>query len=128
MYKILLLLAGGGIGTVSRHLISTHAHSLYLGIFPLGTLIVNVIGSFVIGLLWGLFDSENMSDGLKAFLFIGILGGFTTFSSYAIESYNLFKDGEMKMAVLNVLANNVFALVMVVLGFILAKSLRGIIS
>jgi CrcB protein len=128
MYKILLLLAGGGIGTVSRYLISSHTHKIYLGTFPLGTLTVNVLGSFAIGFLWGLFESENMSQGMRAFLFIGLLGGFTTFSSYALESYNLFKDGEIKMAIINVLANNILAIVMVILGLILARSINGLIQ
>ena len=128
MYKILFLFAGGGIGTIARYLISTFTHKVYLGSFPLGTLAVNVLGSFFIGILWGIFESENMSSGLRAFLFIGILGGFTTFSSYALESYNLFKDGEVRMALLNIMANNILSIGMLIIGLIIARSLHGLIQ
>ncbi|HSG68199.1 MAG TPA: fluoride efflux transporter CrcB [Bacteroidales bacterium] len=124
MYKILLLLAGGGIGTVARYVVSDYTHKYYLGSFPLGTLAVNMLGSLIIGILWGLFEPENMSHGLRAFLFIGILGGFTTFSSYALESYNMIRDGDIKMAMLNVMANNVLAIGMVLIGLMITSSLQ----
>jgi CrcB protein len=126
MYKILLLLAGGGLGTVARYVVSDYTHKYYLGDFPLGTLAVNMLGSFVIGLLWGIFDTENMSHGIRVFLFIGILGGFTTFSSYALDSYNMFKDGELRLALLNVMANNVLSIGMVLVGLITINLLQKI--
>lgn len=124
MYKILILLAGGGIGTVARYVVSDYTHKYYLGNFPLGTLAVNMLGSLIIGLLWGLFDTESMSHHLRVFLFIGILGGFTTFSSYALESYNMFKDGELKLALLNVMANNVLSIGMVLVGLLTINLLQ----
>lgn len=126
MYKILLLLAGGGIGTVARYLVSDYTHKYYLGNFPLGTLAVNMLGSFIIGILWGLFDTENMSHGLRAFLFIGILGGFTTFSSYALDSYTMFKDGDFKLALLNIMANNVLSIGMVLLGLLTTNLMQKV--
>ena len=123
MYKIILLLAGGGIGTVARYVVSDYTHKYYLGSFPLGTLAVNIIGSFIIGILWGMFDMQNLSHGLRAFLFIGILGGFTTFSSYAIESYNMFRDGNAKLAMLNIMANNVLSIGMVIIGLMVSSAL-----
>ncbi len=124
MVKILLLLAGGGIGTVARYVVSDYTHKYYLGSFPMGTLAVNMLGSFVIGLLWGMFDMQNVSHGVKAFLFIGILGGFTTFSSYAIESFNMLKDGDTKLALLNILANNVLSIGLAVVGLMISSSLQ----
>ncbi|MEN8225200.1 MAG: fluoride efflux transporter CrcB [Bacteroidota bacterium] len=126
MYKILLLLAGGGLGTVARYVVSDYTHKYYLGNFPLGTLAVNMLGSFIIGMLWGLFDSENMSNGVRAFLFIGILGGFTTFSSYALESYNMFREGELRLALLNVMANNVLSIGMVLIGLMTINILQKV--
>jgi len=123
MYKIILLLAGGGIGTVARYVVSDYTHKYYLGSFPLGTLAVNITGSFIIGILWGLFDMQNLSHGLRAFLFIGILGGFTTFSSYAIESYTMFRDGDVKLAMLNIMANNVLSIGMVIIGLMVSSTL-----
>ncbi len=124
MYKIILLLAGGGIGTVARFVVSDYTHKYYLGSFPLGTLMVNMIGSFIIGVLWGIFDMQNLHHGVRAFLFIGLLGGFTTFSSYAIESFNMFRDGDVKMAMMNVMANNVLSIGMVIIGLMVSQSLQ----
>lgn len=124
MYKIILLVAGGGIGTLARYLVSDYTHKYYLGSFPLGTLAVNMLGSLIIGMLWGAFNQENLSHGLRAFLFIGILGGFTTFSSYALESYNMLKAGDMKMAMLNVMANNVLSIGAVLAGLMLTSTLQ----
>lgn len=126
MYKIILLLAGGGLGTLARYVVSDYTHKYYLGNFPLGTLAVNMLGSFIIGALWGFFEPGNMSHSLRAFLFIGILGGFTTFSSYALESYNMFRDGDIKMAFLNVMANNVLSIGMVLIGLMTTSALQKI--
>jgi CrcB protein len=71
-----------------------------------------------------MFDMQNLSHGLRAFLFIGILGGFTTFSSYAIESYNMFRDGDIKLAMLNVMANNVLSIGMVIVGLMLSSQIH----
>lgn len=126
MYKIFLLLAGGGIGTVARYIVSDYTHKYYLGNFPLGTLAVNMLGSFIIGIMWGLFNPDNISQGLRAFLFIGILGGFTTFSSYALDSYTMLKEGDVKMAMLNVMANNVLSIGMVLIGLLTISTLQKI--
>lgn len=126
MYKIMLLIAGGGIGTVARYVVSDFTHKYYLGNFPLGTLAVNMLGGLIIGAMWGLFNPDNISNGLRAFLFIGILGGFTTFSSYALDSYNMMKAGEMKMALLNIMANNILSIGMVLIGLMLVSMLQKI--
>jgi CrcB protein len=125
--KILLLLAGGAIGTVSRYALSGLTHKFYDGTFPLGTLMVNVLGSLIIGLLWGLWETANISSHMRTFIFIGILGGFTTFSTYSLETLNMFRDGEVKLAVINVLANNLLGILMVFTGFFAAKYMVNLI-
>jgi len=125
--KILLLLAGGAIGTVSRYAVSGLTHKYVDGTFPYGTLMVNILGSLIIGLLWGIWETANISSNMRTFIFIGILGGFTTFSTYSLETLNLFREGEVKMAVLNILANNVFGILMVFAGFFAARSLVNLI-
>jgi CrcB protein len=124
--KILLLLTGGALGTLARYALAGFAHRIYEGIFPLGTLVVNITGSFFIGLLWGLLDVGNLSTNSRTFIFIGLFGGFTTFSSYTLESLNLFRDGDVKLALVNVLANNILGLLLVFAGFILAKGLLSL--
>lgn len=102
-------------------------HKYFDGSFPLGTLLVNLSGSLLIGLIWGFWETGNFSTSMRTFIFIGILGGFTTFSAYALETLNLFREGETKMAMLNMLANNIFGLLLVFLGFVAAKELLNII-
>lgn len=127
MYKILLLALGGAIGAVARYSVSgiVFKHMHVFGVFPFGTLVVNLIGSFIIGVLWSFWENGNISSGLGTFLFIGILGSFTTFSAFSLETINLFRLNEIKLGILNILANNIVGLLMVVVGFVLA---RGIIS
>ena len=125
MTKILFLLAGGAIGTGLRYYISGLAYRVFEWTFPVGTFAVNVLGSFFIGLLWGLFEEGhlNISPNIRTFLFIGILGGFTTFSSYMLETLNLFRDGETRLAFYNLLANNVAGFVFVFTGYFLAREI-----
>jgi len=125
MAKIIYILLGGAIGTYLRYAVSGFSYKLFDWIFPVGTLAVNLIGSFFIGLLWGIFESTNLSPNIRVFLFIGILGGFTTFSSYMLETLNLYRDGEVRLALYNLLANNIFGLLMVIGGFFLSKLLIG---
>ena len=123
MIKIILLLTGGAIGTLARYSLSGLAQKLTAGTFPLGTLVVNLVGSFIIGLIWGLWEDSQIQSNTRTFIFVGVLGGFTTFSSFMLESLNLFRDGDTKMALLNILAQNILGIVLVFLGFIVARSL-----
>ena len=125
MVKIVYILVGGAIGTYLRYAVSGYSYKLFDWIFPIGTLVVNLIGSFLIGLLWGIFESGNLSPNIRVFIFIGILGGFTTFSSYMLETLNLYRDGEVRLAIINLFANNIFGLIMVIGGFFLSKLLVG---
>jgi CrcB protein len=125
--KILLLAAGGAIGTVGRYAVSGLTHRYIDGTFPYGTLMVNILGSLIIGFLWGTWETANISSQLRTFIFIGILGGFTTFSTFSLETLNLFRDGEIKTAIFNILANNILGLIMVFGGFFAARGLINLI-
>ena len=127
MTKILLILAGGAIGTLTRYGISGLTHRFVEGVFPWGTLMVNLTGALIIGFIWGLWETERISSNVRTFVFIGILGGYTTFSSYALETLNLFREGETKLALLNILASNILGLLLVILGFIAAKGFINLI-
>jgi CrcB protein len=107
---------------VSRYLLGTWVQSVSRNIdFPYGTLTVNLIGCFVIGFLSQLAETHGVfSPQTRAFLFIGILGGFTTFSSFANETYNLFSAGETLNALANIGANVILGLLLVWLGRALA--------
>jgi len=123
MIKIILLLTGGAIGTLARYSLSGLAQRWTEGTFPLGTLIVNMVGSFIIGLLWGLWEDSQIKSNTRTFIFVGVLGGFTTFSSFMLESLNLYRDGDVKLALFNILVHNILGIVLVILGFFVAKIL-----
>ena len=121
MIKLGFLILGGAMGTVMRYLVSGLPHRIYDGAFPWGTLVVNLAGSFLIGLCWGLLGRENIGSNLRTFLFIGFFGSFTTFSTFAFESLNLIRDGNIKFAVINMLASNVLGVLLVLAGFVASR-------
>lgn len=119
--KFLYLAFGGSIGAILRYTLSALPHKLYWGTFPLGTLFVNMLGSFLIGFGFILLGKENIPENLKLFLFIGILGSFTTFSTFMFESLNLFKVGDIKFALVNIAGANILGLFFVYLGYVIAQ-------
>jgi len=120
LINIFLVGAGGFIGSILRYLIGGMVQQ-YSKAFPLGTLAVNLIGCFVIGMLVHISESRGLfSDTSKAFIFVGILGGFTTFSSFGNETLNLARDSQMMNALANIGANVILGLLAVWLGRIMA--------
>ena len=119
--KFLFLAIGGTAGTLLRYLLSGFVSNLTKGIFPYGTLVINLIGAFLIGIFWGMSARFEFSYEIKVFLFIGILGSFTTFSTYTLETINLFQDGEIKLAALNLIISNLGGLILVILGMMTAR-------
>lgn len=118
MTNILLVGAGGFIGSVLRYLVGGYVQQISKSIsFPYGTLAVNIIGCFIIGFLAQLSESRGaFTSETRLFVFIGILGGFTTFSSFGNESLNLMRDSQMLNAFANVSANVIIGLFAVWLG------------
>ena len=116
--SIIFVALGGALGSVLRYLLGTWVQSVSESIdFPYGTLTVNLIGCFVIGLLSQLAETRGaFTSESRAFVFIGILGGFTTFSAFGNDTINLVRDGEMFNALANVGANVILGLALVWLG------------
>ncbi len=83
-----------------------------------------MLGSMVIGLLWGWLDVPQLSDATKNLLFVGFLGGFTTFSSFSLEVAQRFQDGDIKSALLYVVISNLFGVLLVLLGMWVGNFLR----
>ena len=121
--NFILIIIGGGLGSAARFGLSVWVNQLMQvrSVFPYGTLTVNLAGSFLAGLVWGLSTETTMKPETRIFLLVGFLGGFTTFSSYALESYNLFNNGEIKNALINIFVNNIGSLLLVIAGVILAR-------
>jgi CrcB protein len=91
---ILSAAAGGAIGSVARYLVGTWAGKMFIN-FPWGTLIINVTGSFLIGLFVGLFATKwDLPQAARIFLIVGICGGYTTFSTFSLDSFHLMEKGE----------------------------------
>lgn len=119
--KFLAVALGGSIGAVLRYMIFVLYEKSLGHTFPWATLAVNLIGSFVIGLLWGIFDKFYVSPGLRLFIFVGILGSFTTFSTFAFDVFSLGKDGSIKYLILYVSATNILGVSLAIAGFYLSK-------
>jgi CrcB protein len=117
--QILLVALGGAIGSVARFKMSGWVlHATPNWRFPAGTLTVNLIGCFIAGLLAGMAVKQDIfSPEARVFLFTGILGGFTTFSAFGLETLLLFKRGEAGVAVANVVVSIVFGLLVAWLGY-----------
>lgn len=120
---LLYIAIGGSIGAIARYLVSRNIHVIFNPVFPLGTLFVNVSGSFLIGFLFYLFENILYSDNLRSFLLIGFLGAYTTFSSYSLETINLLKDGDYKAGLINIFLSNFLCLAMVIAGMIVSRIL-----
>lgn len=120
MIKILAVALGGAIGSVARYLTSLAVESYTTSRFPYETLTANLVGCFLIGLLWGYFERLSISNEFRLFLFTGVLGGYTTFSTFARENIQLFKAGEPISALSYILVSNVIGLTLVAAGFLIS--------
>jgi len=115
--NVLLVLIGGGLGAACRYGVSLAAARLYGDSFPWGTLAVNLVGCFLIGLAFSLGTEAGMlTPALRLFFVTGFLGGLTTFSTYSLESVLFARDGLFVPATLNVLANNAGSLLLALAG------------
>lgn len=123
MTKVLLVFAGGGLGSLTRYGATMLAVRLFGPTFPWGTLTVNLIGCLGIGVLFGLSDRGAVSPEARLLLMTGFLGGLTTFSTYALETTGFARSEQWIGAVSNLLANNVAGLALVFAGIWVAKKL-----
>lgn len=124
MLKILAIMAGGGLGAAMRHTVFLLVQRPSGPEFPLGTLAANLLGCFLIGFLWSSFEGTRLSNEWRLFLFTGFLGGFTTFSTFARETTQLFKVGEWKTAVAYLTISNTAGILLVIAGYMLAKKVH----
>ncbi|MCC5791165.1 MAG: fluoride efflux transporter CrcB [Legionellaceae bacterium] len=121
-----LIFLGAGLGGVFRYWISNGTYGLLGRNFPYGTLVVNATGCFLMGLLFVLILAKvdrDMAPALRSLFLIGFLGGYTTFSSFSIETLNLFEIGDWLNASLNIIASVFLCIVMTWFGMALGKSI-----
>lgn len=124
MKIVLAIAAGGAFGAVARHYVNNQVTHWLGAEFPWGILVANVAGSFAMGvLIESLALVWSPSKEVNAFLAVGFLGAFTTFSTFGVETYRSFESGDWLIAALNVIANVAGGLLLVVAGTSLARFL-----
>ncbi len=122
MGRVLLVGLGGFFGTLLRYWLSGVIARRYGETFPLGTLTVNAIGCFLAGFIFYFLYERFLTDPTsRSVVFIGLLGGFTTFSSYGLQTFTLLRDGEVFLAFLNVSVSNILGLTLIWFGYSLAR-------
>ena len=122
MDRYLVVLAGAGVGGLARYVAGSWIMQKYGGRFPLGTFLINVTGSFLIGVLMTLLTERwQPQPNWRLFLVVGVLGGYTTFSSFEYETYQAVREGARWMGLLYVSASVVLGYFGVWLGAVLAK-------
>ena len=111
---------GGFFGAIFRFLISTFVQKISFSFFPVGTLSVNILGSFIIGFL-ALYFEQIVSPNYKALFITGFLGALTTFSTFSLETVSMLQSSEYMKAILNISLNVIFCLIATIGGMILFK-------
>lgn len=125
MTRLLLVALGGAVGSVLRYLVAGWVQRAANGdVFPYGTLVVNVAGCLLIGLLAGVAETRAwFSPEMRLLLMVGLLGGFTTFSTFGYESFQLLRGSETMLVLANVGVSVVAGMLAVWLGYTLARAL-----
>lgn len=119
---ILIVGSGGFIGSVMRYLVQFYMEKNLTSTFPWGTLIANVAGSFIIGMIYALTEKGNLlNPELRLFLAVGICGGFTTFSSFAYNNFTMIKENSITLLLFNVGGNLFLGIMSVYLGILLIR-------
>ena len=117
-----MVLIGGGVGAVARYILGTAISERIGGRFPLGTLVINVTGSFLIGLLMTLFTERlHLHPNWRLLLVVGVLGGYTTFSSFEYETFSAVHDGGKWIGLLNVIGSVTLGYIAVWLGAVIVS-------
>jgi len=127
LYTCLIIMAGGALGTLARYLISVLAAPIS-GNLPWGTIIINITGSFIIGLFGTLTLAHGrfpVSENMRLFVMIGLCGGYTTFSSFSLQTLDLIRSGAMTRAGVNMAASVVLCVTAVSAGHLIASYFNG---
>jgi CrcB protein len=121
--NLLLIASGGALGALARFGISKFIGKIIGGPFPWGTLTANFIGLFIIGVLFEFFERSILPQSMRYLITIGFLGALTTFSTYGLESLLLMKNGQIRIALFNILLSNIGGLICVGVGMLFSRFL-----
>jgi CrcB protein len=125
--KLILIMAGGSVGALLRYLLAGFAQRLANGSFPLGTLVVNVVGCLLMGLAGAMFAGPHLiREEYRMALLVGFIGAFTTFSTFGAETFSLANAGQFRLAAVNILLSNGLCLVAVWFGYRMSEKWFGV--
>ena len=125
--SVIAVACGGALGSVARFLTIEIAQLLFGNRFPIGTLIVNCLGSLLIGVFMGLYmDRLANFEYWRLIIVVGFLGGYTTFSSFAWDTWTLYMSGHWLAALVNLILNNVLTIMLLVAGMLSGRLIGGI--
>lgn len=121
----MVIAIGGSMGAMGRFAVVTWVNRLHGSQFPWGTMTVNVVGSFIMGLAFVLFFIKypQAPGSFRSFVTVGVLGAFTTFSTFALESLQLLQENYVSLALVYMVLSVLVCLIAVTLGYVLGKSL-----
>ena len=122
MDKIVYLMVAGSLGTIARYGISIFFNKFAVVNFPIGVFVVNMLGSFLFGLIWALSEDKGIvNSNMRLIILVGFMGSFTTFSTFAFDNTIYITQLDWAKLVLNILANNIVGIFLIYLGFKLSK-------
>lgn len=127
MLKFFFIAAGGALGAAARYSVSGWVQNAGPATFPWGTLCVNVVGSLLIGVFLGISELTPAPSAVRLLFAVGFLGAFTTFSTYSLETLNLFRDKEAMLGLINIGLNNSLSLAAVFTAYFLSRSVVTLI-
>ena len=123
MITLISIALGGAFGAMLRYGVGGWVNALFGGTIYGGTLAVNLMGCFLMGLLWGLFEQSILHPSFRGLTVIGILGAFTTFSSFGLENFILIRHQHWRALVANILVNNMGGIFLVFIGYLLSRQI-----
>lgn len=115
-WKCLAIMLAGGLGSLLRYGLTELVEHYAGKAFPYGTMLVNLLGCFVFGIVWALFGKGQLTEDMRLILLVGFLGGFTTFSSFAFHNEQMLTNAQWGSLLVNVLVQNIVGIVAVWLG------------
>lgn len=121
MNSYLMVAVGGALGSILRYAVSLLFQSVGFKSYPYSTLSVNTIGCYLIGIVWYIAETKQLPESSRLFLMTGVLGGFTTFSTFSMESVQLLKDGQTLAFIAYILLSNLLGLLFVYTGYSTGK-------
>jgi CrcB protein len=125
MQQLFFIATGGALGALARYGLSTHAQSLWGSAWPLGTFIVNASGSLMIGVIFVLLERAALHPDWRSVLMVGFLGAFTTFSTFSLETVELWLQGQPAMATGYAIVSTASCVLAAAAGILLTRSVIG---